>query len=107
MIKPVLIYRYVDDIQEVNETVPSSKTAHTPLSSPRLGSSIGWRPVMPGYNNKGNTFVLQKQLEANTYDGSLRDSIPIMPTWLAIICFILNIIIPGIGKNPFYFLNKI
>ena len=87
-------------------------------SSPRSPSpkDFFWGPVMPGYPTslpdsdemKGgqSTMVIrqtvqleQTQTSSNSdADIGLRQAIPVMPMYLAVICCILNAISPGLGK---------
>jgi len=90
------------------------------LPSPRSPSpkEFFWGPVMPGYPTsplesdelKGgqSTMVIrqtvqmeQTQISNNNSDGDigLRQAIPIMPMYLAIVCCLLNILSPGLGET--------
>ena len=40
--------------------------------------------------------------KANVSDTAIRSAIPYMPLSLAVMCFILNVFVPGTGKNPSY-----
>ena len=89
------------------------------LPSPRSPSpkEFFWGPVMPGYPTsapdsdelKGgqSTMVIrqtvqleQTQTSNNTSDGDigLRQAIPIMPMYLAVVCCLLNTLSPGLGE---------
>ena len=104
-----------DNVKDTSDIIHSgsSKSSKTidangmtsPITTPGSDSQItmGWRPVMPGYkdvhHSTGRAVVIQRTLEVNSYDGSLRDSIPAMPKVLAVICFVFNIVTPGIGES--------
>ena len=95
------------------------------LPSPRSPSpkDFFWGPVMPGYPTlppdsdelKGgqSTMVIRQtvQLEqtqtSNNSDGDigLRQAIPIMPMYLAVVCCLMNVISPGLGEIYKHMLN--
>lgn len=82
--------------------------------SPRAPSpsQIIWRPVMPGYTattptgplayGSGVPVVIQRTIEVHRSveqpDVGLKQAIPAMPMYLAIICLVFNIISPGLGN---------
>ena len=90
------------------------KSPRTPQITPR--GALGWRPVMPGYGppQKGisgtSTLVIRSSLEVEHHsrsgsdvdDRNLRTSIPVMRRPLAIVCFGLNIVIPGSGEKSLF-----
>lgn len=74
----------------------------------------GWRPVMPGYApppdaefpREGSGWEgVEEEQEFPDFDGpddGLRQTIPIMPRFLAVVCFVLNVLGPGLGLNVIY-----
>jgi len=93
------------------------------LPSPRSPSpkEFFWGPVMPGYPTsplecdelKGgqSTMVIrqtvqleQTQTSNNNSDGDigLRQAIPVMPMYLAVVCCLLNVVSPGLGETYSY-----
>lgn len=80
----------------------------TPTPSPRVHrKQFGYgRPVMPGYSfpHKQASPVHHKSASKDSNDSAsketnFRDAIPAMCTALACVCFICNIILPGLGKK--------
>jgi len=94
--------------QRVGPEVPSPRSP-----SPK---EFFWGPVMPGYPTSPpeadetkagqSTMVIRQTVQmeqtqtSNNSEGDtgLRQAIPVMPTFLAVACCILNIISPGLGK---------
>lgn len=86
----------------------------TPTPSPRVHrKQFGYgRPVMPGYSfpHKQASPVHHKSASKDSNDSAsketnFRDAIPAMCTALACVCFICNIILPGLGKKRIYHEN--
>lgn len=80
----------------------------TPTPSPRVHrKQFGYgRPVMPGYSfpHKQASPAHHKSASKDSDDSAtketnFRDAIPAMCKALAYVCFICNIILPGLGKK--------
>lgn len=80
----------------------------TPTPSPRVHrKQFGYgRPVMPGYSfpHKQASPIHHKSASKDSTDSStketnFRDSIPAMCTALAFLCFVSNVVLPGLGKE--------
>ena len=74
--------------------------SNTPTPSPRLQRKTGYgRPVMPGYMTHVHPQILVQRSREKLTEGdtTLRDSIPAMSKGVAVLCLVLNIIIPGSG----------
>ncbi|KAL8620266.1 hypothetical protein ACOMHN_064556 [Nucella lapillus] len=68
------------------------------------------RPVMPGYTAAGHPPQAAPQRPTTAResgigskpltegDASLRDSIPAMKKPVAVVCFVLNVLLPGLGE---------
>lgn len=89
----------------------------TPTPSPRVqrkhhpGPMYG-RPIFLGHGTcKANVpnvprTASKDRKDSQNSESSLRDSIPAMVKPVAITCLILNIVLPGLGKEQFYSLLK-
>ncbi|XP_064622890.1 uncharacterized protein LOC135485086 [Lineus longissimus] len=110
-------YNHRSDVnlsESLNRWVTHLTTEQTdsPRTSPRMTASVSplpgdypsyGKPVMPGYkpmSTKQESLVLPRParvVEPLHPNPSLRDCIPIMPKSAAIVCFLLNILVPGLG----------
>ena len=86
---------------------PHSQTSDKSGSDSRRGSSRSIDSRMSAIDLskiQGAPLAADEELEekpkANVSDTAMRSAIPYMPMWLAVLCFILNIILPGVGKLP-------
>ena len=87
---------------------PETETS-SPRSSPTAEDFV-WRPVMPGYvGGVPLTVVQQKTVEIKQTestrsrddddddDDGLKQTIPVMPLPVAVVCCMLNVVSPGLG----------
>ncbi|XP_074662949.1 uncharacterized protein LOC141915354 [Tubulanus polymorphus] len=84
--------------QSGSPSVSPRKSSPSPvLPSPRVYPSYG-KPVAPGYTtNTRLSWIHELEIQSSTSNRSLKESIPIMPKSLAVICFLFNITVPGLG----------
>jgi hypothetical protein len=98
--------RWVNHLTSEQKDSPRhSPRGMTPSISPLPGNIPSYgKPIMPGYkptSTKQESLVLPRPArvaEPLHPNPSLRDCIPIMPRSAAIVCFIFNILVPGLGK---------
>lgn len=83
-----------------------STVAHSTSPSPKPTDFYIWQPMKPGYAvrlESPGLMALSRRLTARPSAGQsesrLRQAIPAMPRLWSVICCLLNVLLPGLGKS--------